>query len=207
MPLFKYRILLVDDESAIRQTAQAILQTQGYDVVSAEDGLDALKCLTGPIPELLVTDLRMPRMSGFELLAVVRRRFPQMPTLAISGEYVTASVPAGLLADAFLQKGHYSVDEYLEKIKELLSKPPSRPFPGTQTISPIWVPIHGAGEILVTCPQCLRSFELDGKSVGIGINGTDCTFCRSNFEFNVDEMNMEAVRKSKPLVSTAKIKR
>lgn len=198
MALFKYRILLVDDEAPIRKTAQAILQAEGYDVVTAEDGLDALRCLTGPIPELLITDLRMPKMSGFELLAVVRRRFPQLPTLAVSGEYVTTFVPEGLLADSYLQKGLYEVGDYLGKVRELLSKPPHRPFPGTQTVSTIWVPVRGAGEVLVTCPQCLRSYEINAKGVSIGVHKTECAFCRNNFEFNVDELDYEAVRKSKP---------
>jgi CheY-like chemotaxis protein len=195
--LFKYRILLVDDEASIRQTSQAILQMQGYEVVTAEDGLDALQCLSGPLPDLLVTDLRMPKMSGFELLAVVRRRFPQIPTIAISGEYVTGMAPEGLIADAFLLKGHYEAQAYFAKIKELLSKPPSRPFPGTQTISPIWVPVRGSGEVVVTCPQCLRSYDIDAKELGVGLHRSECSFCRSSFEFNVDESNMEVVRKSK----------
>lgn len=198
MKLFKYRILLVDDEAPIRQTAKAILDAEGYEVVTAEDGLDALQCLAGPIPELMITDLRMPKMSGFELLAVVRRRFPQLPTMAISGEYFTTSVPEGLLADAFLQKGHYSVGDYLTKVRELLSHPPPRPFPGTQTASAIWVPLRGQGEVVVTCPQCLRSYEVDAKDAGLGTHGTECSFCFNRFDFNVDEINMEAVRKSKP---------
>jgi CheY-like chemotaxis protein len=195
--LFKYRILFVDDESSIRQTGQAILQMQGYEVVAAEDGLDALQCLSGPLPDLLITDLRMPKMSGFELLAVVRRRFPQIPTIAISGEYVTASIPQGLLADAFLQKGHYEPESYFSKIKELLNKPPSRPFPGTQTVSPIWVPVRGSGEVIVTCPQCLRCQDVDAQELAIGLHRTECSFCRSSFEFNVDASNMETVLKSK----------
>lgn len=195
---FRCRILFVDDEVAIRKTACAILEGQGYEVVTAEDGLDALQCLSGPLPELLITDLRMPKMSGFELLAVVRRRFPQIPTIAVSGEYVT-SVPEGLLADAFLQKGRYSVEEYLGKVKELVCKAPARPFPGTQMIQPIWVPIHGEGEVLVTCPQCLRSFEISAKGLGVGVHQAACNFCRASFEFNLDENNLEAVKKSKPI--------
>jgi CheY-like chemotaxis protein len=203
---FKYRILFVDDEVAIRKTAQAILEDQGYEVVTAEHGLDALQSLCGPLPELLITDLRMPKMSGFELLAVVRRRFPQIPTVAISGEYLTTSVHEALLADAFLQKGHYSVDEYLNKIKDLLGKAPARPFPGTQMIQAIWVPIHGAGEILVTCPQCLRSFEINARDLGVGVHQAACSFCRATFDFNVDEINLETVRRSKPQVRSKTFK-
>lgn len=198
--MFKYRVLYVDDEPIIRQSAQLILKKQNYEVLVAEDGLDALQCLRGPLPELLITDLRMPRMSGFELLAVVRKRFPQIRTMAISGEYVTSAANEGILADMVLQKGRDSIEEYLRKVQDLLMNPPARPFPGTQMVSPIWVPLHGSGEILITCPHCLRSLEIDGSDLEAGIHKAQCTSCNCSFEFNVDDWNVEAVRKGTPLL-------
>jgi CheY-like chemotaxis protein len=191
MSTFKYRILFVDDEKSIRDTGAAILRSAGYDVLTAEDGLDALKSLAGALPELIITDLRMPRMSGFEFLAVVRHRFPQIPTIAISGEYVTDIVPDGLLADLFLQKGQYEVPDFFAKIRELLSKPPARAFPGTRCTSPIWVALYGKGEVIVTCPQCLRSFDVDTTEMKLGTHEASCTFCQGRFEYNIDKHNME----------------
>jgi CheY-like chemotaxis protein len=193
VPTFKYRILYVDDEQSVRQTGAAVLQSAGYEVLTAEDGLDALRCLDCALPELIITDLRMPRMSGFEFLAVVRTRFPQIPTIAISGEYVAGSVPDALLADAYLQKGQYEVPIFFDTIKELLSKPPVRPFPGTRNTSPIWVALHGAREVVITCPQCLRSFEADATRLKIGVHKATCRSCQNTFAYNIDQHSMETV--------------
>ena len=56
----------------------------------------------------------MPQMSGFELLSVVRRRFPEIPVIAVSGAYETGDrVPGGVIADAFFAKGQHHPDELL----------------------------------------------------------------------------------------------
>jgi response regulator receiver domain-containing protein len=84
---FNYRILVVDDEAAVRDTAKAILATQGYEIITAVDGFDALVQLRRSLPDLIISDLSMPNMSGFEFLAVVRKRFPHIPIIAVSGAY------------------------------------------------------------------------------------------------------------------------
>lgn len=195
MASFKYRILFVDDELAIRQTAAQVLRSAGHEVLTAANGLEALRCLNGALPELIITDLRMPQMSGFEFLAVVRRRFPQIPTIAISGEYFTDAMPDGLLADAFLQKGQYEVKELLSTVADLLSNPPVRAFPGTKSTSPTWVPVHGHGEVVVTCPQCLRSFDVAGEKLKAGANQATCSFCQNTFGYHVDAHRVETLVK------------
>ena len=118
----------MDDEPAVRTTGgAACLKPPGYEVLTAVDGMDGLHCLDEAQPDLIISDLRMPNMSGFEFLAVVRNRFPQIPTIALSGEYVTDNIPEGLLADTFFQKGDYSIPELLAKIKELVRHAPERP--------------------------------------------------------------------------------
>ena len=57
------------------------------------------------LPEILLADLNMPGMSGFELLSVVKLRFPAMLTVAMSGAFQGNEVPSGVLADAFYHKG------------------------------------------------------------------------------------------------------
>ena len=99
-----YRILCVDDEASVRESASLVLESEGYEVVTAKDGLDALNRLSEFTPHLIISDLRMPNMSGFEFLEIVRRKFPQIPVIAISGQYITDDVPEGLQADVFLQK-------------------------------------------------------------------------------------------------------
>src|SRR3990172_2940336 len=87
------RVLVVDDEAVNRELISDILASEGYDVVTAQDGLDALNHLAVPLPDVIISDLRMPRMSGVEFLAVVRRKYPDVPLIAISGEFEGNEVP------------------------------------------------------------------------------------------------------------------
>jgi DNA-binding response OmpR family regulator len=123
MPNFNYRLLVVDDEPAIRELLQSSLALEGYEVRVAQDGFDALAQMRGALPDLIVTDLKMPNMSGFELLSVVRRRFPQIPTIAITGEFHPPVAPLGVLADAFFAKP-FHFEELLAKVAELLQDAP-----------------------------------------------------------------------------------
>lgn len=122
---FRFRILLVDDEPSIRETAGLILEREGYDVRTAADGVDGLCALGEYLPDLIISDLNMPRMSGFEFLAVVRKRFPHIATIAMSGDSIAGQKPAGTVADAFLQKGHYTFVGRLREIVKVLSSSPA----------------------------------------------------------------------------------
>ena len=102
--LSKALILLVDDDPSIRDTLATLLLGHGYDVFTARDGFDALLQLKRVVPDLIISDLNMPKMSGFEFLSVVRRRFPQVSVIASSGAYVQEVVPSGVIADAFYAK-------------------------------------------------------------------------------------------------------
>jgi len=131
----RVRLLVVDDEPAIREVASALLASEGYDVSTAEDGMEALERLVEPLPDLVISDLKMPHMSGFELLRLVRERFPHVPVIAMSGEFSENEVPTGLLADAFLQKGNFTIPQLCSKIAELISMPPQRGRPSPQVRS------------------------------------------------------------------------
>lgn len=83
-----------------------LLESEGYKVAEAEDGLEAIVFISQSIPDVVVSDLNMPRMSGFELLSEVQRRFPQIVTIAMSGAYRDADeLPPGARAHGFYAKG------------------------------------------------------------------------------------------------------
>src|SRR5450759_57142 len=102
----KHLVLVVDDEPGIRSSMAMLLNSAGYDVNTAEHGFDALLQLRRVIPDVIISDLNTPQMSGFEFLSIVRRRFPEITVVAISGAYQSGDcVPGGVIADAFYAKG------------------------------------------------------------------------------------------------------
>ena len=69
----KLNILIVDDDAYVRETLAMVLATADYVTSTAKDGIDALVKFKASPSDILLCDLEMPRMSGFELLSVVRR--------------------------------------------------------------------------------------------------------------------------------------
>jgi DNA-binding response OmpR family regulator len=111
-------IVIVDDDDQIRHLLCAILDASGYKVRPASDGVVALEELLVEVPDILLSDLYMPRMSGVELLHFVRQQFPRTRVVAMSGEYSGYDVPAGIVANAFYAKASNIGD--LLKIVETL---------------------------------------------------------------------------------------
>ncbi len=105
MPCTKERLLIVDDEPSIRESLTFVLTEIGYSLRAAEDGFSALIEIRKEIPDMILSDLNMPGMSGFEFLSVVRRQFPAIPVIAMSGAFSGDEAPSGVVADAFYQKG------------------------------------------------------------------------------------------------------
>jgi len=185
--------LVVDDESSIRQTTSMLLRQAGYDVSTAEDGFDALLQLKRFTPDVIISDLSMPKMSGFEFLSVVRRRFPEIPVVAISGAYESGDlVPGGVIADAFYAKGAHRPDELLRTIAELIRTRVVRAKNHHRQSAPVWIPRNGRDSkgipfVVLTCTECLRSFPLSVLREDVQeIQETPCLFCANPVRYIVD---------------------
>src|SRR6185437_8359390 len=155
----KVRILVVEDDQSVLSTITTMLNVQGYEAEAACDGFDSLMRLKDNVPDLIVSDLNMPQMSGFELLSVVRRRYPQIKVIATSGAYDANDVPSGVICDGFYPKGRSSAAELLELIKRVLKAPASH----SAKTAPVWIPRNGRDHngrpfVMLTCTECLRSF-------------------------------------------------
>ncbi len=85
-------ILVIDDESAVRETLAEMLEVMGHRVLLAESGQDALQTLAGNECELVFTDLAMPEMDGWETSREIRKRWPEMNVVLVTG-YGTGTVP------------------------------------------------------------------------------------------------------------------
>lgn len=81
----KAKILLVDDEDLVRDELGGLLDDEGYEVLTARDGQEGLDLFRSVRPDMVITDVRMPRIDGLTLVSVVRKEAPTMPVTVITG--------------------------------------------------------------------------------------------------------------------------
>ena len=189
----KYRVLVVDDEAAVRKTVGMILSAAGYEVSTAENGFDALLQLKRSGADLVISDLNMPQMSGFELLSVLRRRFPDIMVIASSGAYETGDhIPGGIIADAFYAKGRQHPEELLRMVARLIEVSATQARHHRQESAPVWIPRNGKDSngipfIVLTCTECLRSFPQSVLREDVQeIQEIDCLFCQNAVRYVID---------------------
>ena len=97
-----YDILVVDDDVLIRSLVADWLASAGYSVRDAEHGMAALIMLRAEPARLLITDMQMPCLDGQQTLTVLRREFPELPVIAMSGQFRSG---LGLTGEMALQLG------------------------------------------------------------------------------------------------------
>ena len=95
------KILVVDDDEAIQRFYTAVLETEGYDIIVAEDGEQGLRMVYHERPDLIISDLDMPKMNGYEFCKLVRI-MDEIPILMISGSghQVELMIVVNLLGNA-----------------------------------------------------------------------------------------------------------
>ena len=195
------RILIVDDKSGVRTTVSDVLCEIGFHVRTAKDGYSALREIRRETPDILLSDLHMPGMSGFELLAVVRRRFPSIQTVAMSGAFQGDEVPSGVAADAFYQKGS-SVGSLL-RIIDALPRPERMHSSHAIALAPVWIERNegdnsGEAYATISCPECLRTFsEACGGSNSLE-RETDCIYCHSLIHYAIVQSTDQAPAQANP---------
>src|SRR5690554_4911826 len=115
----KINILLVDDEAAIRETLKIILKNEGYDIYTAENGNVALEIIRNNIIDILITDLKMPKMNGIELMERVLSLDPDIETIFISAyaDIKSAIRAVKLGAIDYLEKS-FTNEELISTIKK-----------------------------------------------------------------------------------------
>ena len=141
----------------------------------------------------MLSDLNMPQMSGFELLSVVRRRFPQIPVIAMSGAYHSGdAVPGGVIADAFYAKGQSNPQTLLRVVADLIRTSAAHAVDHERESAPVWIPrngkdSHGIPFVVLTCTECLRSFPLSVMTEDLQkIQETPCLFCPNTVRYIID---------------------
>lgn len=140
------RILVVEDESPVRRFLVAALESAGYSVVGAESGADAFERMVAAPPELVVLDVRMPGIDGFELCRRVRSTpsLSRIPVMLLTALDRPADVVAGLEAgaDDFVSKPveaavlRARVAALFRRVKRNPTQPPPPPAAATPTTLP-----------------------------------------------------------------------
>jgi CheY-like chemotaxis protein len=186
----KAKLLVVDDKQLIRTSLSLLLSEEGYSVRGAENGFSALRELREEVPEILLSDLNMPGMCGYELLRVVRRRFPSVQVIAMSGAFSGGQVPSGATADAFYQKGS-SMVALLRIVESLRLMERRDPLP-VRIAAPLLIQRNesntfGVAHVTISCSECLRNFPQPLYGSAIRERTTDCIYCGSSIQYSVVE--------------------
>lgn len=108
----KRRILVVDDEDALRTVLSAELNSEGYDVGTAADGMEAVSELQKMKYDLVLLDIKMPNMNGFEVLKVIKEKHPGTRVIMLTGfaDLKNAIESKKLGAEDFVSKPYDLVD-------------------------------------------------------------------------------------------------
>jgi DNA-binding NtrC family response regulator len=119
----KSSILVVDDEDALRTVLSGELASEGYEVRTAADGDDAVSEMGKAVFDLVLLDIKMPRMNGFEVLKFIKEKHPKTKVVMLTGfaDLKNAIESKKLGADDFVSKPYDLVD-LLTTIERVLSE-------------------------------------------------------------------------------------
>lgn len=193
-------ILIVDDEPSTRTMLATIFSGIGHTVRCAEDGFSGLRRIRETMPDVILSDLNMPGMSGFEFLSVVRRRFPTIYVIATSGAFTGDQVPREIAADAFYEKS-----AGLGRLFKLMSAASQRvyvEFAGARREAPQWI-ARGADAgsqavpLTITCRECLRTFP-DSPHQSRLVHAAVCIYCDTAIEYSIIQPVHTSPRRTPP---------
>ena len=120
------KILFIEDESALQKTFGEILRQEGYEMISALDGETGLRLAKSENPDLILLDLILPKMPGFDVLKKLKEdnETKDIPVIVLTNlediKDVDRAIELG--ATTYLVKAQYSLEEIVEKIKNALGE-------------------------------------------------------------------------------------
>jgi len=122
-PQHPIRVLVIDDSKTIRRSAETLLAREGYEVITATDGFDALSKIADNRPEIIFVDAMMPRLDGYQTCALIKNNpeFRSTPVVMLSSKDGLFDRARGRIvgSDLYLTKP-FSRDELLGTIRTLL---------------------------------------------------------------------------------------
>jgi DNA-binding response OmpR family regulator len=121
------KILMVEDDAAMREIVVHKLQTNGFTVVEAEDGKKGIDKAQSEKPDLILLDLMLPEVDGFKVLETIRAdkdaTFAKTPIIIMSNLWSNKDIlrTKSLQVQAYMVKAYFTTEEILKKINEILS--------------------------------------------------------------------------------------
>ncbi len=118
------KLLIIDDDKPVRQSIVAYLEDSGFEVLQACDGPAGLEMFRSDLPELVITDLRMPRLDGLKVLKAIHDQSPDLPVIVVSGAGVMGDVVAALRLGAsdYLIKPIVDMEMLVHSVRKALER-------------------------------------------------------------------------------------
>lgn len=120
------KVMIVDDSTTIRRTAETLLKREGFDVITAEDGFEALSKIVDCHPDIIFLDIMMPRLDGYQTCAVIKNNtaFRNTPVVMLSSKDSIFDRARGSLvgSEQYVTKP-FTREELLEAIEDHVSAP------------------------------------------------------------------------------------
>lgn len=119
----KIRLLLVEDEPTLAMIVKETLEDEGFDIITAGDGLEGLEKAVSVSPDIIVADIMMPKMDGFDMVRHIRKNGSQVPVLFLTARSAVEDVVKGfnLGANDYLRKP-FSMLELIVRVKALVQR-------------------------------------------------------------------------------------
>jgi len=118
------KILFIEDESVLQKTFERALRAEGYDMISALDGESGLKLAQTQNPDLILLDIVLPKLNGFDVLKRLKRdpKTKEIPVIILTNLERMSDIDIALElgATTYLVKVNYSLEEVIKKIKKTL---------------------------------------------------------------------------------------
>lgn len=173
------KILVVDDEQAVRESLRRSLRFNGYEVLTANDGLEAVEMVRAENPELLILDVMMPNMDGLEVCRTLRSEGWDRPILVLTARDGVSDRVAGLDAgaDDYLPKP-FALEELLARVRSLVRRASADSI---------------AAEAPVESKLSFEDLELDADTREVSRGGRAISLTRT--EFALLQLLMENPRK------------
>ncbi|MBL7495420.1 response regulator transcription factor [Frankia sp. CNm7] len=168
------RVLIVDDDPAVRQSLERSLRFEGYEVATAGDGVAALELIARDRPDIAVLDVMMPRMDGLEACRQLRARGDDLPVLMLTARDGLADRVSGLDvgADDYLVKP-FALEELFARLRALARRSALAARTGGPRAA---MPAGGPA------PLCYGGVMLDPSSRQVTRDGRELTLTKTEFE-------------------------